>query len=407
MRLQSHAAPGAYRITSYSPKTCAPIGRLSSWHRRNPTSFKVMGLKALTVGGAMVDTIVIIDDDLIERITMTNAGKTFLLLEQGSKTEASSISTHCGGGAINAAISLARQDYSTSVLAKTGDDQRSRHIRECLTAENVTTASLLVTRAAPTGASIIASAHDRNAAVFTFRGANTQLSLPDLDAANFGADLVYIATLSGSSADVLPHIVRKSAANRAKIAVNPGVRQIATRFEALRSVLPDIDILAMNRLEAEHFVRKAVGELAGSENAILRRIAAASLGSGDDARPISRHETARALVSGLRHLGANIVLLTDGKHGAYVGYANGVIHCAALEVAVASSVGAGDAFVSTFAGRLARDGDYDKALLAAIINSASVVGQVDAHSGLLRTGELEQRITASGSTLPIQRWNAD
>ena len=61
-------------------------------------------MKVLCVGGAMIDTIAIIDRDRIERVTTLNADTSFLLLEQGRKTEAEEVSTHPGGGAVNAAV---------------------------------------------------------------------------------------------------------------------------------------------------------------------------------------------------------------------------------------------------------------------------------------------------------------
>ena len=60
-------------------------------------------MKAVTIGGAMLDSIAIIDSDRIERMAMRNADSSFLLLEEGRKTEAIEISTHCGGGAVNTA----------------------------------------------------------------------------------------------------------------------------------------------------------------------------------------------------------------------------------------------------------------------------------------------------------------
>lgn len=361
-------------------------------------------MKALTIGGAMVDTLAIIDDDLIERISMSNSGKTFLLLEQGSKTEASSISTHCGGGALNAAVSLARLGFTVSTLVKVGRDQRASLVRELLLAEGIETTSIATAAEAPTGSSIIVSAHDRNAAVFTFRGANTLLTPADLDVADFNVDLAYVSPLSGASSDMLPHIISKARACGAKIAVNPGVRQIATRFTSLCELLPSIDILALNRLEAETLVRQAVAELAGSENATLRRIVASSLGTVSDIHAASRHTAARALISGLRDLGANTVLLTDGKHGAYAGHAHEIVHCEALNVPVVSTVGAGDAFVSTFAGMLIRNDPYDDALIAAIVNSAAVVGDTNAQSGLLRLKALVKRTKDARTQIPILRW---
>ena len=55
-------------------------------------------MKALPVGGAMIDTIAIIASDRIERMSMLNADSSFLLLKEGSKTDATEVSTHTGGG---------------------------------------------------------------------------------------------------------------------------------------------------------------------------------------------------------------------------------------------------------------------------------------------------------------------
>ncbi|MEZ5900786.1 MAG: carbohydrate kinase family protein [Hyphomicrobiaceae bacterium] len=360
-------------------------------------------MKALTIGGAMVDTIAIVEDDLIERISMSNAGKTFLLLEQGSKTEASSISTHCGGGALNAAVSLSRLGFNTSILAKLGTDPRADLVRQKLVSENISADALLSTDEAPTGASAIISAHDRNAAIFTFRGANTLLRAHDLKPSTFDVDLVYVSTLSGKSADILPEIIRYRP-KTARLSVNPGIRQITSRFVDLWKALPDIDILAINRLEAETFVRQAVAELAGNENATLRRIAAAGLAAAE--RPdCSRSDVARALIAGLRDLGARTILLTDGRHGAYVGLKSETLFCPPVEAPVASTAGAGDAFVSTFSGLFACSGDFEHALQAATINAASVVTAADSQSGLLRQPELEKHVVCQGLQSLIERWH--
>ena len=78
-------------------------------------------MKAITVGSATIDIIALIADDDVERMTMHNATSSFLLLEQGKKVDASSISTHVGGGAVNAAISLKRLGIETEVLVKIGN----------------------------------------------------------------------------------------------------------------------------------------------------------------------------------------------------------------------------------------------------------------------------------------------
>ena len=85
-------------------------------------------MKILTVGSAMMDTIAIIDSSRIERMSMLNADSSFLLLEEGRKTEAEEISTHPGGGAVNAAVAMASLEMDVSLLAKLGTNARAEAI---------------------------------------------------------------------------------------------------------------------------------------------------------------------------------------------------------------------------------------------------------------------------------------
>ncbi len=45
-------------------------------------------MKALTIGSAMIDTIAVIANDRIERMTLRNADASYPLLEVGRKSEA-------------------------------------------------------------------------------------------------------------------------------------------------------------------------------------------------------------------------------------------------------------------------------------------------------------------------------
>ena len=56
---------------------------------------------------------------------MLNADSSFLLLEEGRKTEAEEVSTHVGGGAVNVAVAMARLGMDVAVLAKLGSDERA------------------------------------------------------------------------------------------------------------------------------------------------------------------------------------------------------------------------------------------------------------------------------------------
>src|SRR5262249_32412860 len=204
-----------------------------------------------TVGGAMLDTIAIIADDRIERMTMLNADTSFLLLEEGRKTEAVEISTHVGGGAVNAAVAMSRLGFDVASLVKLGRDHRAATVLAHVMREGISTRWVLRDGRAPTGAAVLISSHDRNAAIFTFRGANTLLEEADLKDDAFGVDVVYVSSLSNESADTFPTIVSRAKAHGALVATNPRVRQLSSRGQAFQEALAKIDILAINRSEAD------------------------------------------------------------------------------------------------------------------------------------------------------------
>ena len=56
-------------------------------------------MRSLHFGSAMVDTIVLVANEDIERLTLTNEAVSFLMVETGRKLPAESITTHIGGGA--------------------------------------------------------------------------------------------------------------------------------------------------------------------------------------------------------------------------------------------------------------------------------------------------------------------
>lgn len=361
-------------------------------------------MKAVSIGGATVDAIATIESESIERMSMLNAETSFLLLEEGRKTEAADISTHCGGGAVNAAVALARLDFDVAALVKLGGDARADLILSRLAAERISARWVARSATAPTGASMILSSHERNASVFTFRGANATLEPQDLHDEAFAADLVYVSGLSGRSAACFPLAIEKARAAGALVAVNATIRQLAAHPEAFIANLGRIDILALNRREAEALLPALVAKVGHSGPlprvhagehlpALLTR--GLSAGSFEIGLP--------AFFGGLRALGTRTVMLTDGGSGAFVCSDNDIIYCPAEPTVVASTAGAGDAMAATFAAYIATGHAADVALKAATLNAASVVAYIDTQSGLLRRELLEARLYAHAE-LKLRKW---
>ena len=362
-------------------------------------------MKILTVGSALIDTIAVIASERIERMAMRNADTSFLLLEEGRKNEAQEVSTHCGGGAVNTAVGLSRLGHDVAALVKVGQDARAETIMARLAEEGVSTRFVVRDGRAPTGASVLISAHDRNAAIFTFRGANTLLEPKDLRKDAFATQLVYVSSLSNESADCFPLIVNQAKAEGALVATNPGVRQLSSKAGDFRASLAKIDILAINRTEAGALVptlsegfSDSGPKLAGGIGGDLPELADKGLVG------VGFKMSLAGFLRAMHKLGPKWVLVSDGKNGAYVGSPAGLIFCPAMQVKVAGTAGAGDAFASTFASFVAEGAPAEDALRAGVINSASVITFIDTQTGLLKRPQLEERLGQTRKTLAVRTW---
>ena len=81
------------------------------------------------------------------------------------------------------------------------------------------------------------------------------------------------------------------------------------------------------------------------------------------------------------------------------------MHCPVPPVIVTGTAGAGDAFNSTFAAYICASRSTEEALLAAIVNAASVTTHLDTQTGLLALAELETRVAAVRDELTLVQWN--
>ncbi len=362
-------------------------------------------MKALTIGSAMIDTIAIIESTRIERMTMLNAETSFLLLAEGHKTEALEISTHTGGGAVNVAVAMARLGVDVATIAKLGRDQRAETILAGLMREGVSTRWVGRDDRAATGASVMVSSHERNAAIFTFRGANTLLEDGDLKPDAFEVDLIHVSSLSNQSADRVPRILAEAKRTGAFLSTNPGIRQLSSRGVALQDALGQIDLLVINKVEASALVPAIAGRigeggppLAPDGEEPPTTLALQGLSGG------GFHIGLRSFFTALRDAGARYVLVTDGAAGSFLADREKIRFCPAAPTTVAGTAGAGDAYAATLATFLADGSQPANAMRAAALNSASVVAYIDTQQGLLGRAALDSATTTTGAALVVREW---
>lgn len=345
-------------------------------------------MKALTIGSATVDIIATIASADIERMTLQNSDTAFLLMQPGRKVDARSITTHTGGGAVNTAVSFSRLGFDVAALVKLGSDHNAEKVLACLEDEGIDASAVSTCPDEATAVSVMIAAHDKNAAIFTHRGANGFLVDEDVSVEKFsGCDLVYITNLSNKSAELFPSICSRAKSAGAFVSANPGILQLTQRTESLFDSMKDIDFFSCNFEEARALVPALVNRT----------------GWEKQTAPHPDHEDRILSIEGFRvslndyfrrmhSLGPSHIGVTDGANGSYLSV-NGDPHYApCVPAEVVATAGAGDAFASTLTACLVLGKDVDRAMTLAAHNAASVVAQVDAQGGLLDLATLEARL---------------
>jgi ribokinase len=352
--------------------------------------------KILVFGSLMMDTIIVIPEHDVERMSLQNATVSYLLLEQGKKVDVEHISSHIGGGAANVAVAMARMGFKADVLAVTGQDQNAIKIVKHLTTEKVGTDNIKQSAKEKSGTSVLVSSHDHNAAIFTYRGANGMLSRKQISDVDFKQyDLVYIAPLSNQSADQFSYIVDCAHEANCKIASNPGIRQLRLKREQITVSLAKIETLMINKLEATSLVSWIYTQInvadlekdAAKYSVKINKIKSTDIFLEDNGLRLSLN----SFCLFMHQQGLSKILLTDGRKGAYLFDGLRFYYQKALPVRSKGSAGAGDAFNATFTALSALNWPVDKALNCAARNASSVVSYIDTQSGLLSWVKLNKK----------------
>ncbi len=342
-------------------------------------------MKAITFGSAMVDIITVISSESIEQISLSNSNQQYLLVEPGRKVEAETITRHIGGGALNTGVCLTKLGCEVGPVVKMGDDvPRDYIVKHCLSHE-LNIEKFLIDEAQSTGSAVMIASHEKNAAIFTHRGANTTLVQSDLDKIiPLKADIIHAAPLSGASANMLPAISQLAKEAGSFFSSNPGIRQITTRANSVLSAAKNMSLISINEVEA--------AALVPCLSAIDSTLDWGVPSKGDPVIHSQGGEIClKKFCKTLHTHGPKHVLITHGAEGAYLYDGEILHHQEVIPTKVAGTAGAGDSFVSTLAWGLKSGHSAKRALLQAAHNASSVVSYVNTTDGLLSADELMKR----------------
>ena len=332
----------------------------------------------VTIGSATMDVFVECDDAGVVSVRLKDRSADFMSYPYGSKMEITGFATQVGGGGVNTAVNFDNLGYDTSAIFKVGDDIYSQGLFDFFKTKGVKLDSVIQNKSETTGFSIILVSFEGDRTVLAHRGANAHIKKSEIDFdAIKNAKLLYIAPLNGESNRVLDDIVKFAKENDTWVCFNAGSTGIKKGFNYLKKILELADIVVMNKEEASMAtginLRQDTKDVKYSEQLI--------------------HPDLKEMFKKLKVSSYQVIVITDGKNGAYAYDGKKHYYCPCFKGTVTSTLGAGDAFASTFcAGMQKFNRDISKALIAGSINSAGVVSTFGATEGLLTFDEIIKRM---------------
>ncbi|MBR9692749.1 carbohydrate kinase family protein [Candidatus Woesearchaeota archaeon] len=316
-----------------------------------------LSLDVVTMGSATQDVFAKTDAETI-KICQHQLCETLLAYPLGGKILVKEIDFQIGGGGTNTATTFARQELKTGWIGKIGKDPAGLSVTKFLKEENITYLGGVGNQ---TGFSIILDSEAEDRTILTFKGANDELSLKDIEKALDGLEMrwLYCSSMLGESFETMKAVMHHTKSCNGKIAFNPSDYQAKQGREVLKDVLFMLDVIMLNKEEAQLLTGLKVNDI-------------------------------KKLLIALHGTGPNICVVTDGPNGVSCLAEGKIFHVEPLpERTIAETTGAGDAFGSAFIAGLAREKTMREALLLGILNAESVIAHYGAKNQILNRLEAD------------------
>lgn len=279
----------------------------------------------------------------------------FYNIHLGDKIYVNKVDFMTGGGASNASVTFSRGGQKSYFMGLIGCDPAASACLASFAEENVNTKYISYTKRYNTDYSTLLLAPSGERTILTYRGCGAHLKPKyfDLSKVDDHIDWIYMTSLVGHF-DIYMPLVEEAHRRGIKIAFNPGGAELS-QPDKLKELLPYIEILSMNKEEAQKIVPG---------------------------------ETIEDLLRQLRKY-CPVVIITDGVNGAIATNRQqtiwaGLYHANEKPV---DRTGAGDSFCSGFTLKYALGKGLREAIYFASANSASVVTKIGSKPGIMRVGE--------------------
>lgn len=252
-----------------------------------------------------------------------------------------------GGKGANQAVAAARLGRSVAMVGRVGNDEASEMLRHALQADEVDTTHLSTTANTPSGVALIAVGADGDNAIVVSPGANSRLSVADIDAATTALTTAAVTLLQLEVP--LDPIIAAAEIATGLVVLNPAPAPSSPLPAQLLNV---VDVIVPNQ----------------SELALL---------TGHD-RPVD----AENAVELAKRLAVPAVVVTLGAQGALAIVDDNVTHIEAPQVTPVDTTAAGDSFCGALADALVRRETIEDAVRWAVRVGAATTLRAGAQPSL-------------------------
>ena len=322
-----------------------------------------------TIGGATRDITFVTDKGKVIETPENLIEQKLLAFEYGAKISSEEVSFNFGGGACNTAATFAKLGLNTAVNCKIGKDDNGKSIAQNLNKLGINTNLIQTDEGKKTGFSlVVVNKEGGDRIIFKYKGASDSLEIKKENLSK--TKWIYLTSLAGNWEEDLNEIKKSVEENKIKLVWNPGAVQIMAGKNKLKKFLENTEILIINKDEAIELVQS-------DENVKL------DYNEINDAVNLSKI---------IKSWGPKIVVITDGKNGAYLFDDKAMLYSPPTSKKSVDSTGAGDSFGSALVGGYILTDNLEMALKYGIINSGNVVGEYGAQNGILGKGEIEGKL---------------
>jgi len=287
-----------------------------------------------------------------------------IAFELGAKYKIQERHEALGGCAANVAVGLARLGIKNGCVSKVGDDEIGSWILSELKKNKVGTELVVKQKNKKSDLSaIIVDSASSDRTIFSNKNSDGNLKIDAKKTKD--CHWFFLGDIHGKWEDQLEEIIQLAQNEKKLIAFNP--REIHIHEDPMEIVkaISLCEIVFVNKDEALEIVSKMNSDVSLEE--------------------ISNE---KFLLEKLASLEPSVVVITDGKNGAWSIKEGRIFYAKSLEVPAVDSTGAGDAFCSGFLSAYIKSKEIGECLKWGIANSASEVQHYGAIDGLLKEKEI-------------------